>query len=176
MAIIKAVQIGEPVIRKVAKKVQSPLAGQTRKVVKNLIDSMRSMGLVGMAAPQIGSGTRIFVVELRKTRARKELDTSPLYVFINPKIISRSKKQAVGYEGCGSIAFGELFGPVKRAQAVAVEALDTHGKPFKLSARGMLARVIQHEQDHLDGIVFLDKVTDMRKLVSRNYFIKHKPK
>jgi peptide deformylase len=82
----------------------------------------------------------------------------------------------VGYEGCGSIAYGELFGPVKRSQSVMVEALGVDGKPFKLSAKGMLARVIQHENDHLNGVVFLDKITDMRKLISRDYFIKHKPK
>lgn len=176
MAIIKAVQIGEPVIRKVAKKVTKPLGLSVHKVIKDLTDSMRSMSLVGMAAPQIGSSTRIFVVELRKTKARKNLDTSPLHIFINPKITSYSKKQVVGYEGCGSIAYGELFGPVKRSQSVMVEALGIDGEPFKLSAKGMLARVIQHENDHLNGVVFLDKITDMRKLVSRDYFIKHKPK
>ena len=176
MAIKKAVQIGEPVIRKVAIAIKNPLAPSTRKIVKDLTDSMRSMGLVGMAAPQIGSGTRIFVVELRKTKARKDLDTSPLHIFINPKITSYSKKMVVGYEGCGSIAYGELFGPVKRSQSVMIEALGVDGKPFKLSAKGMLARVIQHENDHLNGVVFLDKVTDTRKLVSRDYFIKHKPK
>ncbi len=176
MAIKKAVQIGEPVIRKIAKKVTNPTSSSTHTIIKDLTDSMRSMGLVGMAAPQIGSGTRIFVVELRKTKARKELEASALYTFINPKITSYSKKWVVGYEGCGSIAFGQLFGPVKRAQSVVVTATRADGKPFTLSAKGMLARVIQHENDHLNGVMFLDKITDMRKLVSRNYFVKHKPK
>jgi len=176
MAIKKAVQIGEPVIRNIAKKVKNPFSPSTRAIIQDLTDSMRSASLVGMAAPQIGSGTRIFVVELRKTKARKDLEASPLYVFVNPKIISYSKKWVVGYEGCGSIAFGQLFGPVKRAQSVVVEAIGADGKPFTLSAKGMLARVIQHENDHLNGVVFLDKITNMRKLVSRDYFIKHRPK
>ena len=176
MAIKKAVQIGDPVIRKVAKKVTDPQSRATQKIVKDLVDSMRSAGLVGMAAPQIGKGSRIFVVELRKTKARRDLEASPLYIFINPQIISYSKKQVVGYEGCGSIAFGQLFGPVRRPQSVVVRALDGTGIPFTLSAKGVLARVIQHEHDHLNGIVFLDKITDMQKLVSRDYFIKHKPK
>ncbi len=80
----------------------------------------------------------------------------------------------MGYEGCGSIAYGKLFRPVKLAQAVTVEALGMYGKPFKLSAKGMLAWLVQHENDHVNGVVFLDKISDMHKLVSRNYFIKHK--
>lgn len=176
MAIKKAVQIGEPVIRKVAQRVKNPKSTATRTIIQDLTDSMRSAGLVGMAAPQIGSSTRIFVVELRKTKARKNLGASPLYVFVNPQISLYSKKWVIGYEGCGSIAYGQLFGPVKRAQSVVVKAIGADGKPFTLSAKGMLARVIQHENDHLNGVVFLDKITDMRKLVSRDYFIKHKPK
>ena len=82
----------------------------------------------------------------------------------------------MGYERCGSIAYGKLFRPVKLAQAVTVEALGMYGKPFKLSAKGMLAWLVQHENDHLNGVVFLDKISDMHKLASQNYFIKHKQK
>ena len=93
-------------------------------------------------------------------------------MFVNPKIISRSSKQVFGYEGCGSVANASLFGSVKRAHAITVEAFDEKGKKFKLCAFGLLARIIQHEYDHLEGKVFLDRLGDMKSVMSREEYLR----
>ena len=160
------VQIGDKIIRQKAKTVRAVLITKTQKTIKDLIDSMRHYNLVGMAAPQVGENYRIFVSEIRKTTYRKNVtESDSLKVFNNPRIVQRSKKQVGGYEGCGSVANAQLFGVVKRSESVVCKALDKNGKPFEVKASGLLARVIQHEIDHLDGVVFLDRVNDMKTLV-----------
>lgn len=173
MAVKEAVQIGNKIIRTRAKEVASIKSATTRTVVQDLIDSMRHYELVGMAAPQIGKGVRIFVSEIRKTKIRKTAadGLDALRVYINPKIVSVSKKQEEGWEGCGSVANSNLFGKVRRPVSVVVEAYDENGKHFRLSAKGLLARVIQHENDHLDGIVFVDK-SDPKTFMSKNEYVK----
>ncbi len=139
-----------------------------------LIDSMRHHGLVGMAAPQIGKSERIFVTEVRKTAARKRLsskDEDKLRVFINPTITSFSKRETKGWEGCGSVASGKLFGEVKRPNSVTVKANDRTGKEFEFKASNLVARVIQHEMDHLNGKVFTDKA-DAASYMSKNEYLK----
>jgi peptide deformylase len=172
MIIKNVTQIGAPVIRAKAKPVRSATAPRTKKIVRDLIDSMRHHGLVGMAAPQIGIGLRIFVSELRKTNVRRAGEADAARVFINPEILRRSKERSIGGEGCGSVACAGLFGMVPRAQSVTVTALDGKGKKFTLTAKGLLAAVIQHEVDHLNGIVFLDRLPDMKSLMSREEYIK----
>lgn len=168
----KATQIGSSIIRKKSQRVGKASSKMVTKVVTDLIDSMRFHGLVGMAAPQIGVSLRVFVTELRKTKTRKLQETDSLRVYINPRIFSSSKDQSVGYEGCGSVASGQLFGPVRWSKGIVIKAQNGDGKIFTLRASGLLARVIQHEMDHLNGVVYLDKVTDMRKLISRDEYIK----
>lgn len=132
---------------------------------------MRFHQLVGMAAPQIGVSKQIFVTEIRKTATRmklKQLDT--VRVFINPRIIHASKKQKIGYEGCGSVAQAQLFAPVSRSRRVVIEALDENGKPFRLEAQDLLARIILHECDHLQGRVFLDIVKNTRTILDRQSY------
>ena len=168
----KATQIGNPIIRKKSQRVGKVSSKTVIKVVKDLTDSMRFYGLIGMAASQIGLSLRVFVTEVRKTKTRKPKEVDLLRVYINPRVISFSKDQSIGYEGCGSVAFGQLFGPVKRSKGIVIKAQNGDGKIFTLRTSGLLARVIQHEMDHLNGIVYLDKVTDMRKLMSRDEYIK----
>jgi peptide deformylase len=172
MIIKSATQIGAPVIRVKAKLVRSATSSQTKKIVRDLIDSMRYQGLVGMAAPQIGIGLRVFVSELRETNVRRVGETDAVRVFINPTIIHRSKKKRVGGEGCGSVAHAGLFGMVQRSANVIVTALNTKGEKFTLTAKGLLAAVIQHEMDHLNGIVFLDRLPDMKSLMGREEYSK----
>ena len=127
-----------------------------------------------MAAPQIGKGLRIFVTEVRKTKLRKGVgieNVDPLRVFINPKILSVSKKENKDWEGCGSVASANLFGMVKRPSSVVVEALDEKGEEFHLKASNLVARVIQHEMDHLDGIVFADRA-DTKTYMSKSEYLK----
>ncbi len=171
--IIKSVtQVGNPIIRRKSRKVVSVTSKEIKKAVADLIDSMRHANLVGMAAPQIGRNLRIFVTEIRQTTLRKTNESDSVRIFINPRIVHFSKGKSVGYEGCGSVASTNIFGKVSRPAQVTVEALNEKGEKFTLTAKGLLARVIQHELDHLDGVIFLDKVTDTRSLVSKEEYIK----
>lgn len=165
MIIKNIVQIGNPLLSRKSEAVVDINSKETTRVVKNLADSVRYHNLIGMAASQIGEKIRIFVTEVRKTTYRN-LKKDKLRIYINPKIVWTSKKQVVIYEGCGSVAYAKLFAPVKRPEKIIIEAYDAKGKKFRLSADGMLARVIQHEYDHLDGIEFTQKITDMRKIMS----------
>ena len=178
MIIKNATQVGNPVIRKKAKNVANPKLKATRRVIKNLVDSMRYHKLVGMAAPQIGKSFRIFVTEIRKTKLRKsntKKDIDSLRVFINPRIISSSKKKVNDWEGCGSVAFANIFGTVRRPISIIIGALDENGEKFQLKTRNLLARVIQHEMDHLNGIVFTDKA-DTKSYMSRDEYLKMRAK
>lgn len=177
MAIRKTSEIGSDIIRSRAKEVDKISSAKVKKIIGDLVDSMRHENLVGMAAPQIGIGNRIFVTEIRKTIFRKDISIlDPLRVFINPKITKVSKRLVEGYEGCGSIASGGLFGIVKRSETVSVRAFNENGDEFELETSGLLARIIQHEVDHLNGICFIDKVTDTKKLLGRGEYIKLKSK
>ncbi len=168
MIIDPTVQIGDPVIRRVAKPVPRTalVAKQTKTMIKNLVDSMRYHNLIGMAAPQIGIGARVFVTELRETNVRR-IEKDRVRVFVNPVILRSSKEKEFGGEGCGSVAHGKLFGSVSRPARVTVTALNEKGARFTLTAEGLLARVIQHETDHLNGMVFLDRMKDMKSLIMR---------
>lgn len=166
------VQLGNKVIRSKAKNVSSVSDPEVQMVIRDLISVMRERNLVGLAAPQIGIGKRIFVTEVRTTTYRKNIaQPDKLRVFVNPKIRSHSKSTATEYEGCGSVAEAMLFGPVKRFYMVEVVAFNELGEEFVFQTNGFLARIIQHEMDHLDGIVFIDKVTDTRKLLGREEYI-----
>lgn len=173
MIIKEVTQVGNSILKSKAKFVSSIGSKETQEVVTNLIDSMHYHDLVGMATSQIGEKLRIFVTELRKTKFRDE-DVDQFRVYINPKITWFSKKQVVIYEGCGSVAYGNLFGPVRRPEKIEVEAFDEKGKSFKLRAGGLLSRVIQHEYDHLEGVEFTEKITDMQKIMSRGEYLKMK--
>jgi peptide deformylase len=172
MGIKRTAQIGEEVVRQKSVAVKDVSTREIKQIIKDLVDSMRHTNLVGMAAPQIGKNLRIFVSEIRRTTYRKNLSKSDSFkVFINPRIVWRSKEQTTGYEGCGSVVAARLFGSVKRPWSVICEALDKDGKRFKIKATGLLARVIQHENDHLNGIVFIDRVSDTKTLISRETYI-----
>ncbi len=171
MAIKKVTQAGQKVLRTKAKRVTDVSSPSIKRLVKDLADTMKAAHLIGIAAPQIGQGVRVFVSQLTSTgtRAVKKGDADPLRVFINPEIISYSKQQKLGWEGCGSIAYGKVFAKVLRPVAVTVRALDVRGEPFELHAHGLLARVIQHEFDHLNGVFFTDKMDASTVVTSDEY-------
>jgi peptide deformylase len=168
-------QTGNPVIRKKSAKIKNVYSRNIKKVVQNLIDSMRHHELVGMAAPQIGVNLRIFVTEIRKTKFRKQPNTPDLLrVYINPRIVRRSKKEVFEYEGCGSVAFSQLFALVKRPESIVIRALNKKGEEFELKTTGLLSRVIQHEFDHIEGKIFLDREFDRKSIMSKNEYLKQK--
>ena len=171
MIIKEIIQIGNPILNQKSKFVAKIDAEKTQRVIKNLADSMPYHDLLGMAASQIGEKLRIFVTEVRKT-SYQNFKKDILRIYINPKIVWFSKKQVVLYEGCGSVAYDKLFAPVKRPEKIIVEAFDKNGNKFRLKTEGFLSRVIQHEYDHLNGILFIEKITDMRKIMSSEEFKK----
>lgn len=172
MIIEQVTQIGNPILSKKSKTVRDFNSHETKQIITDLVDSMRASNLIGMAAPQIWKGQRIFVTELRTTVFRKPTDTTELTIFINPKITWKSTKQSIMYESCGSVAYTKLFGPVRRPDSIIIEAYNEQGKKIKLKAWWLFARVIQHEYDHLDGICFTEKITDMKKVMSSEEYIK----
>lgn len=172
MIIKNLVQVGNQILREKAKVAEKIKSKTTKKIVEDLIDTMRDHDLVGVAASQIGQKIRIFVTEIRKTPTRDPQHIDRVRVYINPEIVWSSKREAVIYEGCGSAAYGQLFGPVKRPEKIIVAAMDKNGKKFRVKADGLLGRVIQHEHDHLEGVEFTEKITDYRKIMSREEYIK----
>lgn len=173
MAVRTVIQAGHPLLKKRNKKVTNIKSPEIKKLLKNLIDTMRKTGLIGIAAPQIAENKMVFVTHPRNTKSRKLGRTDKLRVYINPNIIFKSVKKNVIYEGCGSVVNGDLFGPVARPKEIEVEALDQNGRKFRLRCDGILARVIQHEYDHLMGIEFVEKVGDYRKIIVGEYYRKN---
>lgn len=170
--IIPTTQIGHPSLRLENKKVQDFSDEKVQAVITNLVESMRHVGLIGMAAPQIAENYSIFITEPRQTETRPSSQSDQLRIYINPKIVDRSDQSIVIYEGCGSISHGTIFGPVSRPKWITVQALDLDGNSFRITADGILGRVIQHEYDHLNGILFTDILTDPQKLIDIEYYKK----
>ncbi len=171
MAVRKVAEAGHPLLKaqnKIVKNFKSP---ELKKLLKDLEGTMIKTGLIGVAAPQIAQNYMVFITHPRNTKSRKLIRTDKLRIYVNPKIIFKSKAESVIYEGCGSL--GDVFGPVLRPKEVEVEAFDENGKKFRLKCDGILARVIQHEYDHLMGVEFIEKVTDYKKVVVQKYYRKN---
>ena len=157
MSVVPIVKIPNKILNTQCNKVE--LNEQTKTIVMNLRDTLRAtknpVG-VGLAAPQIGANARICLVREfdSEIENNKPTKSAKEYVLINPEIISKSKRTAIDWEACLSIP--NLYGKVKRNRKITVKALDEN--EYKLKAKGFLARVIQHEIDHLDGILYTSKV------------------
>jgi peptide deformylase len=162
MSILKVARMGHPVLRERARAVDKHeiRAPEFQRFVDDLIDTMEEYSGVGLAAPQVHEGLRVFVA-LLDPEGRGEGDPT---VFINPEITPLGSDVAEGWEGCLSIP--EIRGRVPRASHIRVSALNREGRRVEIEVRDFAARVIQHETDHLDGILFLDR---MRSLESLTY-------
>ena len=171
MVIRKLLQSGDPILQAKNNPITSFKSLKIKQVIENLIDTMYEEDLIGIAAPQIGENVRIFVTHVRNTKARNVGKEDKLRIYINPRIKHTSKEQSILYEGCGSIYEGNIFGPVVRSKEIEVVAIDRHRKKFSLTCDGILARVVLHEYDHLQGIEFTRKVEDEKKLISKEQYI-----
>jgi peptide deformylase len=163
VSILKVARIGHPVVRALARAVgmdelRSP---EVQRLLDDMAETMHEYDGVGLAAPQVHVGLRVAVIEVSTSDERSE-QAVPLTFLINPEVTPLGQASALGWEGCLSVP--GLRGQVPRRAAVRLSALDRKGRPFTLEARGFFARVIQHECDHLDGRVYLDRVKDMRSL------------
>jgi peptide deformylase len=145
--------LGSPVLRQKAKTV-AHVDDAVRTLVDDLFETMRAARGVGLAANQIGVARRVAVVNVGE-------DDPPPLVLINPVIVERGNEIETAEEGCLSIP--DIFGDVERHARVVVEALDRDGRSYRASATGYKARAIQHEIDHLDGILFLDHLSAVKR-------------
>jgi peptide deformylase len=153
MAIREVVKIPEPVLRRKAHKVNQ-VDSEIRKLIEDMVETMREEPGVGLAAPQIGISSRIIVVEY--VEDEDDENAKPrLFAVINPEIIHTSDETEMGIEACLSVP--NLVGDVERYSEIVVKGLNKQGKPTKIKVGGWLARIFQHEIDHLDGILFTDR-------------------
>jgi peptide deformylase len=141
----------EPVLHQKSKKIRR-VDSYSRQLIEDLIDTLHSAQGAGLAAPQIGVPLRAIIT----------LVEEKLNVVLNPEIVKRSEEESEAEEGCLSIP--GWWGPVRRKERVTVRGLSRTGKPMKIKAEGWEARVFQHEIDHLDGILFIDRMDDRSKL------------
>lgn len=151
------------VLRKRAIKVQD-FGPKFQALVDDMIETMEAARGVGLAAPQVGVSKRVIVIRLPDDEESKEEygdDAGVLYVVANPEIIKSSRKQVDGVEACLSIP--GYFGEVDRAESITIRGQDRHGKDIRIKAKGWLARVFQHEIDHLNGQLFIDIANEVWK-------------
>ena len=156
MAILDIVTFPSKVLREETKPI-TDFDQDLEKLVEDMIDTMRDAPGVGLAAPQVGVSKKLVVVEY----GSEEDDSFPkqLFVLANPEIVERSEDIVRGVEGCLSVP--DLVGSVDRARVVTVRAQDQHGKNLKIRAEGWLARIFQHEIDHINGILYTDRTNDI---------------
>lgn len=164
---LKIVQVGDPVLRQVAQALSpAQIAGDdVQRLIHDMQDTMRDAPGVGLAAPQVGVPFQLAVIEDREELLRQlppdELEKKarrpvPFHVLVNPRIVDVGNEQAEFYEGCLSLAgFSAL---VPRAFTVRVEFLDEHAEPRSVDASGWYARILQHEIDHLNGGLYIDRM------------------
>lgn len=170
MAVRMVIQAGHPSLKKTNKQITNFNSPRLKQLIMDLVGTMNKAGLIGIAAPQIAENFMVFVTHPRNTKARILGKEDKLRIYINPRITSKSEKENLIYEGCGSVVGGDLFGPVLRSSEIEVEATDEKGKKFRLKCDGILARVIQHEYDHLMGIEFIQKISDYSKIMVGEYY------
>ncbi len=168
MSLLKVARMGHPVLRKRARALDpSELrSAVVQKFIDDMVDTMVEYEGVGLAAPQVHEGLRIFVAGIEGDEGRMQVRP-----FVNPVVTPLSEQTADDWEGCLSIP--DIRGRVPRFQKVRVAALDRKGKPFELELEGFAARVVQHEADHLDGVLFFDRMTSFETLTFLEEFSRY---
>lgn len=161
MAILKIKEYGEPILREKALPVKE-ITPEILNLVKDMAETMYTDSGVGLAAPQVGVSKRIILVD-------EEEDG--LIVLINPVII-KSEGEVVAEEGCLSVP--DIYSQVKRSSKVTVKALNENGDPIEITKEGLTARALQHEIDHIDGILFIDRIGRMERQILVNKLKKKK--
>ena len=151
MAVIPIHVLPEPILRQKSKRVRT-IDGSIKKLVENMWETMHSTGGVGLAAPQIGVPLRVIVIGIPEQED---------IVLINPEVVRRKGERPVS-EGCLSVP--GYFGEIKRAESVTVKGLDLNGQKIRIRATELLAEVLEHEIDHLNGVLYIHRLESMDKL------------
>lgn len=183
MTLLKISKMGHPVLWRKADPVASPSSPDVYSLVENMVETMNDAGGTGIAAPQVYESQRVFVFFVSKLRAQTEADrlgikldsdgTVPLTVLINPEIEFLGHEVDESWEGCLSIP--GLMGKVPRHRSIRYRGYGLDGKLIEREATGFHARVVQHEYDHLDGILYPERMTDMRQLIFSSEVAHQKP-
>jgi peptide deformylase len=164
MAIRKVARLGHPILRQKTREVsrEELSSPEMRRLVKDMVETMHEYGGVGLAAPQVHESVRLAVIEYADEQRAESDSPQPLMVIWNARVKVLDETLSGFWEGCLSVP--GMRGYVERPSKIEVSYLDERGKPQTLVAEGFLATVFQHELDHLDGVVYVDKITDMTKL------------
>jgi peptide deformylase len=170
MAILKIARMGHPVLNRTAEPVSDPAAPEIRRLVADMVETMVDANGAGLAAPQVHVPLRLVIFQAPEARSDPGLSqaerfdhTAPLTVLINPVLEIAGDETEGGWEGCLSVP--GLRGFVERPAHVRYRGFDQNGKPVARTARGFHARVVQHEIDHLDGILYPRRMSDLTKLI-----------
>lgn len=171
MAVRPIVEMGAPVLRARAEPVADPGSPAIRTLAEDMVETMLEAPGVGLAAPQVGVGVRLIVYRVPSRRRLTGEPPGPVdpVIVVNPRITVVDATEQVGREGCLSIP--GLVGEVPRAARITLTGLDLDGRPLTRAARGFHARVIQHEVDHLDGVLYIDRMRDLRSLAFERVLI-----
>jgi peptide deformylase len=153
MALREVIKLPHPTLRRKAHKVVD-FNADLQQLIEDMIETMRDEPGVGLAAPQVNISQRLIVVEYPEDDSIPDVKLK-VFVFANPELTQVSDEKVTGIEGCLSVP--NLYGEVERSQSVTVRGLNRHGKKVTIKANGWLARIFQHEIDHLNGILFVDR-------------------
>jgi peptide deformylase len=159
MALRQVLKMGEPLLREVARPV-ARFDEELLALIADMDDTMRAQHGAGIAAPQIGVGVRVVIFELRDNPRYPHIKPVPYTVLVNPTLTALTQEQQDGWEGCLSVP--GMRGLVPRFTHLRYQGFDAYGTPFERTVEGFHARVVQHEVDHLDGILFPQRVRDLR--------------
>lgn len=168
--ILEIIQLGNPLLRTKAQFVENIQDRQIQKLINSLIATVNQANGVGIAAPQVAHSDRLFIVASRPNPRYPNAPEMEPTAMINPRILAHSSEIVKGWEGCLSIP--GIRGLVPRYQAIEVEYSDRDGKLQKQELTDFVARVFQHESDHLDGIVFLDRLESTQDLITEQEYQK----
>jgi peptide deformylase len=164
MAILKVARLGHPVLRQKARPLPAEVlrTPEIQRLIDDMVETMREYDGAGLAGNQVHTPLQIAVIEVQSNPRYPEAPEIPLTVLVNPVVTSLTDEMEAGWEGCLSVP--DMRGMVPRYTAVRLECLDREGRSVDVVAKDFFARVIQHETDHLNGIVYLDRMRDLSTL------------
>lgn len=168
--ILPIIQLGDPLLRSTAQPIDNIQERHIQKLIDNLVATVGNANGVGIAAPQVAESVRLFIVASRPNPRYPKAPAMEPTAIINPKIIAHSTEVIKGWEGCLSIP--GIRGLVPRHQEIEVEYIDRNGKAQKQEFSGFVARIFQHEYDHLDGIVFIDRLESTQDIITEQEYQK----
>ncbi|BAZ20760.1 peptide deformylase [Kalymmatonema gypsitolerans NIES-4073] len=168
--LLSIIQLGDPILRQKATLVENINDDRIQKLIDDLTATVAQANGVGIAAPQVAQSCRLFIVASRPNPRYPNAPSMEPTAMINPKIIASSTEIVKGWEGC--LCIPGIRGLVPRSQAIEVEYTDRNGKLQKQEFSDFVARIFQHEYDHLDGIVFLDRLESTLDIITEQVYQK----